>query len=1509
MPSFQAEPENFLELLQIVRDGAEISLKSGEYKGPFTIQRSITIRGTGASTVIFAVDEPALIVKVSGVRLENLTIARTVGGDTGEIVLFATSETAPICQSVQLTGVAPNVQWEDASWDIPAVLDFGAVETNRLVERSWEVQLGAPCKISSDVTWLRLQDSQLYPGVQNLQLVLNSQDILAGTILSGSLVLEAEDGKRIIKISALITANTKIIYLAQFRKNKKLEEQKNIYTSVGSVIPTKQQLQVWNTYLEIEERIARARQFCVTFQRHYTGSDTKRITFEVDITTATLDGSSEYSLDEQDFWQRVKKARNEDVMLFEFSPEYSRSKRDGEKLGTIIDIDSPGNKIRIKLDADLVERLNRGRYQLPHKGFLYFEAAGDIHQINQKKKALENLCQGRSQNSSLAKFLFDASQAKLPPKNIKLQPQDLLKRNANPDQIAAVEAVLSAPDMVLIQGPPGTGKTTVIAEICYQVALRGGKTLITSQANLAVDNALSRLVHSPIIRALRKGKAEKVQEEGQPFLEDNVIGTWLQNTADDCEQNLSKRQENVQLFQQLLKPSQRFTAYLKAEVEFQQTQQQLQQQKTTLEENSQKQQTIYQQNLTQSHEIESLIVGLENLLQTAPHVNWEDPTISNFLPRLKPYTEGNKVVESFIADIRTAIHQASELGFVRPSRGAFGLAVWLRETVAPGLAQFKTILKDGKNAAVAMSEVAVSVETFKQSSDALSQRQIDYQQILSKQQNLETKFKNLENRKHEIEFVITVIREWKSTATARLYKILDNCCQTGTPLTDEMLQLPAGLGIIAKTLNTPLVPAIFKVNRVNYLPNWTQLKNALAYEIEGDYIDRRGKQHRFSEFFYQTLSQTPIVLSAKHHLQWNEFAKQYRNYSNLNPLRKRALIENTEQLLIQMQQIYGDAWEPQKIDFTLKRIAEELLESILINARQCVISVKTETEKQLQQIQEQLQEIQKAVVDQQQQISAAQHQLEIEQQEGNIKLSRVTELLQKLHQQQNLPEKLRNLAEQYLTHTAYIWENQEKFSNQITCWETVRTQLKALIVSLEPFAVLQNIQKSLKEQLDKLKIQQTKAKLIIQECQEKLREIEKQDQIEITEILLNERKWWEQAWQDIPDKFKPKLSSKGLFHIDFLYQVKKQFDSWQKEVEQEESYLNRYQNFVQDWIQKLRKPSAQDRNELKQIYINNANVIGITCVQAARGDFSKEFPSFDVVIVDEVSKCTPPELLIPALKGKKIVLVGDHRQLPPLLQEETIEDIAEELKMTKNELSFIKDSLFKIQFESAAASIKRMLTIQYRMHPQIMGAINQFYEHRLSCGIPEPETNRAHHLAGKIIKENQHILWVKTPIEQGFAESKEGTSRCNVREVDIIEKLCEQMEAIWCHKVAEGQSPKEIGIITFYSAQLRLIKERIETDKFPSLNIRTGTVDIFQGMERPVIMVSTVCNNSRKDIGFAKEPERVNVAFSRAQELLVVVGCHDLFTQQAGKVGSMYQEVSKAVRRYEGFVNVSDVLG
>ncbi len=1274
----------------------------------------------------------------------------------------------------------------------------------------------------------------------------------------------------------------------------------------GDHVPTEDQLKAWKAFLQIEENIAKARQFCVPFLTHNYGSGTRWIVFEVDVASATLDGSSENSLESANFWERVKRAKNEDVKLFE-SASTVKNWRSGLQLGSIDGVDPNRCTISVRLERDLAENMAVGRYQLPVNGFLFFEAAGDIQQIRRKKEALEQLKQGYTQNPYLGNFLFDASQARPIQKTIELQPEDLLLSSANLGQKAAVETVLAAKDLVLIQGPPGTGKTTVIAEICYQVALRGGRTLIASQANLAVDNALSRLVHNPVIRAVRKGRAEKVGEEGQPFLEDNVVGTWLENTANDCNKSLLERQENVEVFRQLLTPLQRFTAYFKAEEEFQQKQKQLQKGKAKLEAICKEQETVYQESLAQSSEVKSLIDGLKNLLDAAPNINWEDPEVTGFLPRLKPHTRDNSLVETFLANVSKAVKESTELGFVRPSCGAFGLAVWLRETVGSRLSEFRSAFGFAEDAMRNMSEVAASVQLFRQKSGYLNQLQGDYQQFVTKQQTLKQAIQNCETRKREIDLTINAVKEWKSTSHSRLYQVLKNCRQTGQLLTDQEVRLPLELLKMASSSNLPLVPAIYKVNRLDYLPDWVKLSKALSFEVEGGFVDLQGKQYKFGHFLHTSLSQIPMVLSTGDREQWQEIAKKFHNYPQLDTPQRQVLVKNTQKFLSNMQQVYGSSWEPNNFESSLNRIAQELIESILTNARKCVLPGKTQTEQQLQHLQNQFNELQKTGINQQQ-VSTVQDQVNIVRNETDQKLSRVIHLLEELTRQTNLPEELRILAEQYLANQAYIWEKSQQFSTLVDSWKSRSIEIEKLIESLEPFTVLEIIKTCLVEHLLKLEQENENISIPLQESQRKLRELEKQIQPQLAESLINERNWWEEVWQGIPDKFKPEIPTTGLFSLEFLRKVKAQFDWWKEELEQEETYLNRYQNFVQDWIDKLRNPSEGDRNDLRRIYLDNANVIGITCVQAANREFSEEFKYFDVVIIDEVSKCTPPELLIPALKGKKLVMVGDHRQLPPMLNTSTIEEVAQEIGSTRDELRFLEESLFKSQFEAADESIKQMLTTQYRMHPNIMGAINQFYDGKLECGILEPDTKRAHHLAGKIIQQSHHILWLNTPAENEFQEQREGTSFYNIQEIDVIERLCQQIESAWASRVINGELKKEIAVITFYGAQLRKIDERLQSELFPSLQIRTGTVDRFQGMERPIVIVSMVRNNSHGDVGFAKKPERVNVAFSRAQELLIIVGCHDLFTHQTGKVGSMYSEVANVVRCHGGFVDVADIL-
>ncbi len=1272
----------------------------------------------------------------------------------------------------------------------------------------------------------------------------------------------------------------------------------------GDHVPTEDQLKAWRAFLQIEEKIAKARQFCVRYISHNYNFK-RRISFEIDVTSATLDGFYQNSLDVDNFWERARRTKNEDLKLFETAP-IGKNWISGRQLGTVEEVDPNRCIISLRLERDLAEFMAAGRYQLPATGFLCFEAVGDIQQIQRKKKALDDLNNGYTQNPYLGNFLFDASQARQIKTTFELQPQDLLLSSANPGQKTAVEKVLAAKDLVLIQGPPGTGKTTVIAEICYQIALRGGRTLIASQANLAVDNALSRLVHNPVIRAVRKGRAEKVGEEGQPFLEDQVIGRWLENTANDCENNLTQRIDNIKIFSQLLVSSQRFTAYFQAEEEFNQQQTKLNKNKFKLEANFKNQEKSYNETVEKQNGIESLVSALENILNTAPNINWEAPEITDFLPLLKPYTEGNSLVEEFLANVRQSIKYTDELGFVRPALGAFGLAVWLRETVAIEKSGFKTALIHAQEASKAILEVAASVEVVKQNFALLNQVQPDYQKYLAKLQNLQQTIQIWENRQREIDYIISAVKEWKSTAPSHLYQTLKDCQQSGLPLTENLVDLPLGLLMFANTLKLPIVPKIYKIS----LPEWELLTKAIAYEIDGGFTDRRGKQHNFSYFLQQNFSQIPMVLSKSDRTQWQETYQQFNNYQLLNPKQRKLLVENTQVFLIRMQRIYGASWEWNNIDSTLNHITQELLDTILINARQCVLKVKTETEQQLQHLQRQLNELQKKEVSQEQ-ISITQAEVEKAQQDANFQLEKVINILQELNQK-NIPPQLRILTEKYLATQSNIWEQPQEFSNQVTYWVTSISQLETLISSLEPFAVLEIIKNSLHEHLSKLQEETETSLQQLQKLQISLREIEHKLQPQPSDNLIEERNWWLKEWQRIPDKFKSENSAADLFNIELLRSINIKFESWQQQLQEEENYLNKYQNFVQDWIGKLRESTEGDvcgglrtRDDLRRIYLDNANVVGITCVQAANRGFSEEFKSFDVVIIDEVSKCTPPELLIPALKGKKLVMVGDHRQLPPMLDTSTLEEVAQTIGNTREELQFLEESLFKSQFESADESIKQMLTTQYRMHPFIMGAINQFYDGKLESGILEPDTKRAHHLAGEIIQEFQHIIWVKTPIENQFLEQRNGTSYFNTPEIDAIERLCQQFESTWADKVANGEPKKEIAVITFYGAQLRKIDERLQSELFPSLEIRTGTVDRFQGMERPVVIVSMVRNNSKGDVGFAKKPERVNVAFSRAQELLIIVGCHHLFTQQSGRVGSMYSEVSNIVSLHGGFVDVS----
>lgn len=365
--------------------------------------------------------------------------------------------------------------------------------------------------------------------------------------------------------------------------------------------------------------------------------------------------------------------------------------------------------------------------------------------------------------------------------------------------------------------------------------------------------------------------------------------------------------------------------------------------------------------------------------------------------------------------------------------------------------------------------------------------------------------------------------------------------------------------------------------------------------------------------------------------------------------------------------------------------------------------------------------------------------------------------------------------------------------------------------------------------------------------------------------------------------------------------------------------LQKQSGFRTDWEKTLRafkerldsKDSFKyDQEYYQQIYVNSCNVVGISCTDNMRDLSDNGYDDFDVVIIDEVSKATPPELLIPLMKARKAILVGDHRQLPPMFKEhegsykeliQNQENVPEELRDLLTEDSFkrfkkmVTSSLFKDYFEQVDESIKHSLLVQYRMHSHIMNIINRFYEQRLENGLSREteELEKKHGLMIKgvdgssfVVPEN-HAYWIDSsclpdgvPIYETFVNHS--TSACNILEKYIIIELLKKIATAYKEQGFCKNDRKKVGVISFYQMQVNELRDAFKEVKrtfdFSAIDVDINTVDRFQGKEKNIIITSLVRNNeTAKASKHVVTFERINVAFSRAQELLFIVGAKHMY--------------------------------
>ena len=278
---------------------------------------------------------------------------------------------------------------------------------------------------------------------------------------------------------------------------------------------------------------------------------------------------------------------------------------------------------------------------------------------------------------------------------------------------------------------------------------------------------------------------------------------------------------------------------------------------------------------------------------------------------------------------------------------------------------------------------------------------------------------------------------------------------------------------------------------------------------------------------------------------------------------------------------------------------------------------------------------------------------------------------------------------------------------------------------------------------------------------------------------------------------------------------------------------------------------------LQKAVLAEANVVAATCsgiAGATQFDFE-----FDYVIIDEAGRGTPLDLLIPIIRGKTIVLVGDHRQLPPMLDNDISNELAAE------EASEI--TLFERLFNGLNPARTQALSWQYRMVPIICDIVSEISYRPDQLLEPKGEALTRQHK----FQDLKTIHWVKCEGKDNEAQSSGSPSLFNKAEVratvSILNRLSGELLGI------KPERPYTIGVIAMYRQQVRALEDAIATDVWNNsfLDLELGTVDAFQGREKDAILLSFVATDARRKY-FFYDRRRLNVALSRARELLVVIG-------------------------------------
>ena len=328
-----------------------------------------------------------------------------------------------------------------------------------------------------------------------------------------------------------------------------------------------------------------------------------------------------------------------------------------------------------------------------------------------------------------------------------------------------------------------------------------------------------------------------------------------------------------------------------------------------------------------------------------------------------------------------------------------------------------------------------------------------------------------------------------------------------------------------------------------------------------------------------------------------------------------------------------------------------------------------------------------------------------------------------------------------------------------------------------------------------------------------------------------------------------------------------------------------------DLTQDMLEALSNERTNYDEFLARSRQLVIGTCVGIGQRHIGIADNLYDWVIVDEAARSISSELAIAMQSGTRILLVGDHKQLPPLYSEEHKNALARRLGISKRdeELDQALGSDFERVFLSEyGKQTCATLKTQYRMAPAIGSLVSAcFYENVLENGKTDNDVPNIYFRLPEKIKSC--VTWLDTTsLPKPYHEQGKSGSLSNRAEADVIigtlQDLANDETFMNSEPVKKCLEKNEqaIGVICMYGEQKKLIRkkfnERSWNDDFRRL-VKIDSVDSYQGKENRVIILSLTRYDKTYSTGFLHLPNRINVALSRAMDKLVIVGAKTVWEQ------------------------------